>query len=212
MTYTVREELKPTHLDGISEKQLSEHWALYKGYVAQSNTLREDLDTLRAEGKGSTALYADRRRRFAFEYAGMVMHEYYFANMKAGEDSSSAAQFKACVEARFGSFDNWQADFKATGATRGIGWAVVLYDPLTGDVNNHFIAEHAEGIITGYVPLLLMDVWEHAYLFDVGATERGKYIETFMNNINWPEVERRFKEAQAGNTSTRFGEGVAHAA
>lgn len=211
-TYSVKSELKPSNLTGISAKQIDEHWALYEGYIKQSNALRQQLDDMRAKGEGEAALYEDRRRRFAFEYAGMVMHEYYFANLKAEQSQESAPSFVEAVTNRFGSFDAWAQDFKKTGTSRGIGWAVTLMDPLTGDINNHFIEEHAMGMLAGYHPLLMMDVWEHAYLFDVGATERGKHIGAFMDNINWPVVEERLKTAQSGHASARAGGAAAQAA
>ncbi len=204
MTYTVRDECKPSDLEGISSHQIDEHWSLYKGYVAQSNTLKKELDDLRAAGQGATAAYADRRRRFAFEYAGMVMHEYYFSNLKAGVSQNVATTFVQKITDRYGSFEAWQEDFKNTGLTRGIGWAVCLMDPLTGDINNHFVQEHAEGMLAGYHPLVMMDVWEHAYLFDVGALERGKHIDAFLTNINWNVVEDRIQAASQGHLSQRF--------
>lgn len=105
MTYTVREELKPHNLVGISQSQIDDHWGLYKGYVTQSNSLKAELAALRAEGKGSTALYADRRRRFGFEYCGMVLHEYYFGNLKANVAADKSGGFAKAVAAQYGSFD-----------------------------------------------------------------------------------------------------------
>ena len=203
-TYTPRLELKPSNLIGISDEQIAQHWALYEGYVTQSNALKAELEKLRAEGQGATAAYVDRRRRFGFEMAGMVLHEYYFGNLKAGVDAAQAAQFQAAAAKTFGSFANWQADFANTGKSRGIGWAVCAIDPQTGDLNNFFIQLHEENNIPGYHPIVVMDVWEHAYMVDQKATGRPAYIDEFMKNINWLVVEQRYTAAVANQSSKRF--------
>ena len=95
MTYTVREELKPSGLNGISDEQINDHWGLYKGYVTQSNALKADLEKTRKDGETASMAYADRRRRFGFEFCGMVLHEYYFGNLKANVEQSTAAKFVA---------------------------------------------------------------------------------------------------------------------
>lgn len=204
MTYTARIEFKPTGLVGISDKQIDEHWKLYEGYVTQTNNLMKQLTEMREKGEGATPLYLDRKRRFGFEMCGMLVHDYYFANLKAGVKDDSAKDFKRLVAEKFGSFENWLADFKATGTTRGVGHAICYMDPITGDINNHFIELHNDGHMPGYQILLSMDVWEHAFLIDYGTTERGKYIEAFMNNINWDVVEERTQACLGKKASPRF--------
>ena len=203
MTYTVQTQIKPSQLNGISQEQIDQHWKLYEGYVAQSNGLKEELENLRAEGKGGSFTYADRRRRFAFEFCGMVLHEYYFANLKADVDVGSAANFQTLVSQKWGSFEAWQEDFINTGKSRSIGWAVCALDPVTGDVNNHFIQLHEEGNVPGYHPLVVMDVWEHAYMVDHAASGRPDYIKAFFTNINWEVVEKRLKESEEKKASVR---------
>lgn len=205
MAYEVQTSLRPKGLHGISEEQISQHWKLYEGYVAQVNTLRDELATLRREGKGNTALYADRRRRFGFEYNGMVLHEYYFANLKAdAPDLKDSSELKKLLADQFGSFDAFREDFLQAGATRSIGWAILALDPKTGVANNHFVQLHEDGNIAGFVPLLVMDVWEHAYMVDYGAAGRPQYMQAFFRNVNWPLVERRFEEAIRGQIPSRY--------
>lgn len=204
MTYSVRTELKPSGLNGISDDQINDHWKLYEGYIAQSNALKEQLDTLRREGKGDSPLYADRRRRFGFEYCGMTLHEYYFGNLKTGVADSKATGFKSAVSNLWGDFDAWKADFANAGKSRSVGWAVCYMDPTTGDINNHFIQLHEEGNIPAYTPLVVMDVWEHAYMVDHKAGGRGEYIKNFFSNINWDVVEARFNAAHKKAASVRF--------
>ncbi len=204
VVYTARTEFKPTGLVGISDKQIDEHWKLYEGYVTQTNTLMKQLAEMREKGEGATPLYLDRKRRFGFEMCGMLVHDYYFANLKAGVSDASAKDFKKLVAEKYGSFENWLADFKATGTTRGVGHAICYMDPITGDVNNHFIELHNDGHMPGYQVLLSMDVWEHAFLLDYAPTERGKYIEAFMQNIHWDVVEERTQACLSGKASPRF--------
>lgn len=206
MTYTARTELKPTGLNGISEEQIAQHWGLYEGYIAQSNALKADLDTMRANGQGGSASYADRRRRYGFEFNGMVLHEYYFANLKSGTSSDENSDFAKAVAAKWGSFEAWKEDFSNTGKSRSIGWAICAMDPITGDINNHFIQLHEEGNVPGFQPLLVMDVWEHAYMVDHKASGRPDYINAFWSNVNWDMVDCRYSCAAKGDTCPRFGE------
>ena len=202
--YTPRTEFKPVGLDGISDRQIEAHWKLYEGYVTQTNALIAQLAEVRARGEGGTPLYADRRRRLAFEMCGMLVHDYYFANLKAGISPSVAKDFTKLVSAKFGSFDAWLADFKACGLTRGVGHAICYVDPITGDVNNHFIEMHSEGHLPGFQILLSMDVWEHAFLLDYLPSERAKYIDAFIANTHWEVVETRIQAALSGKASPRF--------
>ena len=205
MAYEVKTALKPSGLSGISEDQIAQHWKLYEGYVAQTNNLRNELETLRKEGKGGTPAYADRRRRFGFEYNGMVLHEYYFGNLKAGVSELGAASgLKKAITGQFGSFDAFKEDFVNTGATRSIGWAILYLDPASGALNNHFVQLHEEGNVAGFMPVLVMDVWEHAYMVDFGAGGRGQYIKAFFGNVNWDIVEKRFADGSAGKIPARF--------
>jgi Fe-Mn family superoxide dismutase len=193
MTYQVKENIKPSNLNGISNKQINDHWNLYVAYVNQSNALKTELAELRKTKQSTTLAYADRRRRFGFEFAGMKLHEYYFENLKANVTLNKNGKFAKSVSNSFGSFDLWQSDFIATGKSRSVGWAICYQDPETGDINNHFIQLHEEGNIPNYQPLLVMDVWEHAYMVDHTASGRPDYIDSVMSNINWDIVELRTK-------------------
>jgi len=205
MVYEVKTALKPSGLSGISEDQIAQHWKLYEGYVAQVNGLRKELETLTKEGKGNTPAYTDRRRRFGFEYNGMVLHEYYFGNLKANvAELGGGGPLKKEITGQFGTFDAFKEDFVNTGASRSIGWAILYLDPATGTLNNYFVQLHEDGNVAGFVPILVMDVWEHAYMVDYGAGGRGQYIKAFFGNVNWPVVEKRFIEAKEGKIPARF--------
>jgi Fe-Mn family superoxide dismutase len=205
MIYEVNMSLKPSGLAGISEDQIAQHWHLYEGYVTQVNTLRQELQTLRREGKNASVLYADRRRRFGFEYNGMVLHELYFGNLKAKtHEPGATSALKKTLTGQFGAFDTFKEDFVAAGSTRSVGWAILALDPATGNLNTQFIELHEDGHIAGFVPILVMDVWEHAYMVDYGASGRDDYIKAFFGNVNWPVVEQRFSDASSGRLPKRL--------
>ena len=203
MTYTVKENIKPSGLNGISDDQIADHWNLYVAYVNQSNALKQELEALRLDGKSSTLSYADRRRRFGFEFAGMTLHEFYFANLKADVELNEEGDFAQAVKKSFGSLEAWKEDFTNTGKTRSIGWAICYMDPETGDLNNHFVQLHEEGNIPSFHPIVVMDVWEHAYMVDHKAGGRPDYISSVMSNINWDKVEQRYADAKSQMASSR---------
>jgi Fe-Mn family superoxide dismutase len=204
MTYEVRTNLKPSGLTGISAEQIAQHWRLYEGYVAQVNGLQKELEDLRRAGKGGLPIYTDRRRRLGFEYNGMVLHEHYFANLKSGAPSlTGSSPLKKALTGQFGSFDAFREDFAHAGGTRSVGWAILYLDPATGHLTNHFIELHENGHVAGFVPLLVMDVWEHAYMVDYGASGRADYIDAFFNNVNWPIAEQRLADASARRSPAR---------
>jgi len=186
-------------LNGISDKTLEIHFALYNGYVTQTNKLTEQLEELLRGGNaaGTNPPYAEMTRRLGFEYNGMILHEYYFSNLKAGASAQPAGDLKQALEASFGSVDAFTTDFKAIGSMRGVGWAILFQDPATGKLSNHWITLHQDGNPAGFKPLLVMDVWEHAFLLDYKPAEKGKYLDAFMSNVDWDMVDRRFKAAAA---------------
>ena len=181
-------------LNGISNQTLEMHFKLYEGYVTNTNVLNDKIATMLASGAiADMPGYSELKRRYGFEYNGMVLHEYYFGNMKkdgSGDPASSSA-FRAAVEATYGSYDAWKLDFTSVGKMRGVGWAVCYQDPTTGALSNNWITLHEEGNIAGYKPILVMDVWEHAFLLDYKPIERPKYIEAFFSNIDWDAVAGR---------------------
>ncbi len=202
--YKVQEQLMPSNLPGFSKEQISDHWNLYEGYVKQVNKFNEELLKLQKTGEGDSLIYADRRRRLGFEYNGMVLHEYYFENLQGGENTILDKNLKKEIAKTWGSYQNWLQDFINTGKTRGIGWAILYIDPTTHQLINAFIQDHELGHVAGFAPLLVMDVWEHAYMVDHTASGRADYIDAFIKNINWTVVEKRFEDAINGKISKRF--------
>ncbi|MBK7838842.1 MAG: superoxide dismutase [Candidatus Obscuribacter sp.] len=179
-------------LTGISDNTLEIHFKLYAGYVANTNTLNQKVIELTEAGKSGSPEYAELKRRYGFEYNGMRLHEYYFGNLKVGgsELKESSEIGKAIIDT-YGSIETWKNDFFKVGAMRGVGWAILFQDPETKVLSNHWITLHEEGNIAGFKPLLVMDVWEHAWLLDYKPADRPKYIEAFYANVDWAKVESR---------------------
>lgn len=193
--YEVRADLKPEGLDGISDEQVAQHWALYEGYVKNVNLLNKKLSELRAKSDFG-AEFAEMTRRLGFEYNGMVLHELYFEALKPGQAPlDHAAGLTKLVKTFFGGYESWKKEFSAMGKMRGVGWVILYYDPRYRVLSNHWITLHEDGNLAGFQPLLVMDVWEHAYMVDWGASGRGDYVEAFLKNVDWSVVERRLHGA-----------------
>lgn len=172
---------------GFSDTLLTNHFTLYQGYVKNTNTLLEKFQTAEA----GTPEFAELRRRFGWEFNGMRLHEYYFENMtKEKTELAADAPFTAQLIEAFGSFDKWLADFKASGTMRGIGWTILYYDSMEKRLVNTWITEHDAGHMAGCKPLLVLDVFEHAYVSDYGL-KRADYIDAFMNAVDWNVVANR---------------------
>ncbi|MEM4357962.1 MAG: superoxide dismutase [Candidatus Pacearchaeota archaeon] len=183
-------------LAGFSEQLLKNHFALYQGYVNNINKLLDILSTMIKEGKTNTPEYAELKRRLGWEWNGMRLHELYFENMdKTQKKLNQTSKLYKAISLSFGSYENWENDFKALGAIRGIGWVVLYYDPVEDRLINAWINEHDVGHLSGAIPLLVMDVFEHAYMLDY-QLKRVDYIEAFFKAINWPIVEKRFDKAK----------------
>lgn len=181
---------------GFSDQLLKNHFTLYQGYVTNSNKLADALRNMAKEGKISTSEYAELKRRFGWEWNGMRLHEYYFGNIiKGGKVIDKNTNLYKKIMEDFGSYENWEKDFKATGAMRGIGWIILYYDEVEGRLFNTWISEHNTGHLSGAQPLLVMDVFEHAYMIDYGL-KKADYIEAFFDVIDWtvdPKMDSRIE-------------------
>ncbi len=194
--YHPRTELKPRGLDGISDEQIQQHWQLYEGYVSNVNTLNKRLSTFVQKADFGPE-YCEMKRRLGFEYNGMILHEHYFSVLKPGRHlPEEGSELSGMLEEAFGGFETWRREFTAIGKMRGIGWAVLYFDPLHETCSNHWITLHEDGHPAGFAPLLVMDVWEHAYMVDWGADGKGDYISAFFKNIGWNKVSENLRQAK----------------
>ncbi len=198
-------EFNLSGLTGISDETLEMHFKLYEGYVKETNKLTEKISEFIKDAKvdqEEMPAYSELTRRLGFEYNGMVLHEYYFDNLKSGGgpgDPERTAQFAKAAETSFGNYEIWKADFVGIGKMRGVGWAICYQNPANGRISNHWISLHETGNVAGFDPILVMDVWEHAYLLDYKPAERPKYIEAFFANIDWTAVEKRLRKEKAAS-------------
>jgi Fe-Mn family superoxide dismutase len=185
-------------LDGISEKQISVHLALYEGYVKHINLIAEKLSAVRA---GTLELdpyiVAELRRRFAFEFDGMRMHEYFFEQLEGNATAlTSESALGASVAAKYGSTDAFIAHIKEVAGTRGIGWVVVYYDHVASAVHTTFVGDHELGQLSGLPIIFALDMWEHAFMVDYVPADKKNYVEAFLKNVNWSVAEKRFEAVQ----------------
>lgn len=178
---------------GISDATLQMHFGLYEGYVKNTNLLNERLAEQLAAGKaaGSDPAFAELVRRQGFEYNGMRLHEYYFDNLTKGSQEIGSGKLYNALGEAYGGFDAWKKDFFAVGGMRGAGWVIAYADTTNGQITNHWISDHENGHLAGFVPIVVMDCWEHAFIKDYKPSERGKYIESFYANLNWGACESR---------------------
>jgi Fe-Mn family superoxide dismutase len=192
MPYAPKDYAKLVGMEGFSEVLLKNHFTLYQGYVTNTNKVLDTLDQLTRDGKTATPEFAELKRRLGWEFNGMRLHEYYFANLggKGGIDKGGKLAKKLAES--FGSYEAWEKDFRATGAMRGIGWVVLYQDLESGRLINFWVNEHDVSHAAGCAPLLIMDVFEHAFMLDYGL-KRADYIEAFFKNINGAVVESRIK-------------------
>ena len=192
MPYTAKDYSKLIGMDGFSETLLKNHFTLYQGYVTNTNKVLDALEQMLKDGKTGTPEFAELKRRLGWEFNGMRLHEYYFENLggKGGLDKGGKLAKK--LAENFGSYDAWEKDFKATGTMRGIGWVALYHDNLSGRLINFWINEHDVSHPAGCNPILIMDVFEHAFMLDYGL-KRADYVEAFFKNIDWKAAESKLK-------------------
>ena len=200
MNYKVQDHLKPKALSGISDDQIAQHWTLYEGYVKNANGLLDGV----AKTEAGSPTWAELKRRLGFEVDGMVLHEYYFGNLASGSKLSPGSDLAVDLGAAWGSVGAWREDFAKTGGMRGVGWAILYRDPATGGLFNWWVSSHEQGHPAGFSPVVVLDLFEHAFMVDHGAGGRAEYVAAFLENVNWEVVEQRHKNSKAGRFAARF--------
>jgi Fe-Mn family superoxide dismutase len=192
MTYTAQDYTKLIGMPGFGETLLKNHFTLYQGYVTNTNKVLETLDLMLKEGKTAAPEFAELKRRLGWEFNGMRLHELYFENLGGMEPLNQGGKLARKLAEQFGSVEAWEKDFRGVGAMRGIGWAALYEDSASGRLINFWINEHDVAHPAGGNPILIMDVFEHAFMLDYGL-KRAEYIEAFFKNIDWKAAEARLK-------------------
>ena len=187
--------LKPKGLDGISDQQIEYHFEThYNGYVTKLNEIWEKMQTVdRSKANQNYSEFRELKLEETFNYDGSLLHELYFENLHSGS-SSAPESFKSQVAKDFGSYEKWLEDFKATGVAFR-GWSLLVFDLNTGKLRNIGADVHNTNGIWNAIVILSLDVYEHAYYTDYGP-KRAPYLDAFMKNVNWAEVEKRLQKAQ----------------
>ncbi len=205
MQYEEKKFTIPT-LEGISQKSVEEHIGLYGGYVKNFNAVTALAGKLMQDDAAGNALaIAELMRRRSFEWGGMRLHELYFAQFELASDAPedtgkpgvvpTTGALAAAITAQYGNVDTLVQEIRQVAMLRGPGWAVLYFDPIAKQFLVGFSEEQHIGHFASLPIILALDVWEHAFLLDYGATGRAKYIDAFFKNLNWNVVEERFVSA-----------------
>jgi Fe-Mn family superoxide dismutase len=177
-------------LDGISERMITSHWQNnYSGSVGALNVVEKRLAQLAKEKDAPAYLYGDLKREEILRTGSVVLHEKYFANL--GGNGKADGSARKLIEQWFGSYENWESEFRKTGQSLagGSGWTILAFNLHTKSLHNYWASDHAYNAPFS-VPLLVLDMYEHSYHIDYGSAA-AKYVEAFMKNVNWEEVNRR---------------------
>ena len=187
-------------LSGITDEQIEVHLTLYEGYVKRSNALIQRTAGMAKDGKEAGPDFAEQKRRLGWELNGMLLHELYFDGLRPGTGAKLASDnpLAAAAARQFGSIDSWKADLMAVAKMPGVGWAITYADPVTHWLVNLWIEQHHAGHPAGWTPVLVLDVWEHAFSVYLKPTERAKYLEDFFANVDWNAVASRLGQGQKG--------------
>jgi Fe-Mn family superoxide dismutase len=192
MAYTAKDYSKLIGMAGFSGTLLKNHFTLYQGYVTNTNKVLDTLAAMLKEGKTATPEFAELKRRLGWEFNGMRLHEYYFENLGGKEALDANGPLAKKLIDSFGSVEAWEKDFRAVGGMRGIGWVVLYQDTAGGRLVNFWINEHDAGHPAGCQPILVLDVFEHAFMIDYGL-KKADYIEAFFKNIDWKAAAARLR-------------------
>ena len=185
-------------LKGISDKNIEEHLKLYQGYAKNANLILEHIDEFAKDTEKYAYELGEIQRRFSFEFNGMRNHEYYFASFEDGpKNLEEGSKFKKAITEEFGDFDKWLQRFKAIALTRGIGWAMLYWDPITKTLLTQWVDEQHLGQLNGCQTILSLDMWEHAFVADYEPSGKKQYIEDFFENLNWKKIENNFLVASS---------------
>jgi len=190
------QKFKIPELKGISAKTIEEHLKLYAGYVKHANLVLEKVEELKKDSEKNAYALGEVMRRFGFEFNGMRNHEVYFKSFEGGPTSLTASSaLKKALEKRWGSFEIWLSEFKAIALTRGIGWAMLYFDPVSGELLHAWVDEQHLGQLQNCALILGLDMWEHSFVADYQPSGKKNYVEDYFANLNWEVIEKNFQES-----------------
>jgi len=180
-------------LKGISKRSVEEHIKLYEGYVKNTNIILESLMSSSSDSYATSEM----QRRLSFEFNGMRNHEYYFSSLEDGPvELEEEAELRHALKKQWGSFDAWKEQFVQLAKTRGVGWAVLSYDPHVKKLIHGWVDEQHIGHLLHLAPVLMLDMWEHSYVHDYHPSGKANYIDDFFANLNWSVIDGHFESSR----------------
>lgn len=182
-------------LKGISANTIEEHKKLYAGYVKHVNLIQEHITELSRDSEKHAYELGELQRRFGFEWGGMRNHEVYFSLLEGGSDTN-APTLHTAIEKQWESLDAWRVRFQAIALTRGIGWAMLYYDPKSDTLVNAWVDEQHLGQLVGCDLIIALDMWEHSYVADYQPSGKKQYVMDFMENMKWSAAEANYVRAK----------------
>ncbi len=191
MQYSVREFDLPENLEGISSETIREHLGLYSGYVKHVNLISEKINAFSNDLANNTYAINEMQRRLGFEFCGMRNHEYYFEQFVGGATTLPEGKLKTLLEKEWGTVEAWQERFVNLAMTRGVGWAMLYFDPKTDQLVHTWVDEQHLGQLVDLKVVLALDMWEHSYAMDYPPSRKREYIDAVFRNLNWEVVARR---------------------
>ena len=194
MSYSLKQiHCRPWTLNGLSLDLIESHYENnYGGALRRLNAITQQLESLDFEKTPGHVINGLKREELV-ALNSTLLHELYFASL-GGEGKPTPAMIDALAR-HFGSFDRWRTQFRAMGYALGggSGWVVLTYIPRDRILLNQYAAEHSQAAVSG-VPILALDMYEHAYHMDFGANAKA-YVDTFLRNVDWAAVEGRYDDA-----------------
>ena len=176
--------------DVVSQRQFDEHLKLYQGYVSKTNEITKKLaeNPDLAAANATYSIYRGLKRGESYALDGVILHEMYFQNL-VSENAVPGNRTLKMMELNWGGYDQWKAAFIAS-ATSARGWCITAFEQRTQSCRNIVLDSHDDGLICGSYPLIVIDMYEHAYFLDY-ATDKAKYINNFIDHIPWTVIEKR---------------------
>ena len=194
MEYEIKKFELP-ELVGISKESVAQHIGLYEAYVKNFNAVSAAIEDLLKDPEKNALAIAELRRRHSFEFDGMKLHELYFSQFEGAPTPLDASSTLAeAITKHWGSIDAAIVRMRQTAAMRGPGWSILYFNPEMHAFHMGFVGEQHQGHFATLPIIAALDVWEHAFLLDYGASGKAKYIDAFFKNINWSVIEQRFAE------------------
>ncbi len=179
----------------IEKSLMRIHFELYQGYVKQVNLLNKLLEETSTQTNSANSFqFQAIKRQYGWEFNGMVLHELFFSNLGSQEKLAKNAPLYKKITAQWGSYDKWLDEFKQTCLQRGVGWTILYYDTATDSLYNSWVSDHADGPLVTGAPILVVDLWEHAYLCQF-KTDRKSYVDAIFESVDWSVVNQRLKDA-----------------